>query len=118
MLQAMSYEQGGRRRMVVRLQLAQAVSAAMDKLLALKEGREAAAPGTVVVGGAHEGIGHKARGASSPSSPSSSSQGSHHESSTARLAAEASAGDAAAAQPAKPRCAEGAWCSGLGCMAC
>jgi hypothetical protein len=39
-LQAMSYDQAGRSRNVVRLQLVNPVSAAMEKLLTLKEGMQ------------------------------------------------------------------------------
>jgi hypothetical protein len=90
MLQAMSYtEQGGRNRQVVRLQLLNPVSAAMHRLLAIKEGAESALPSALKAADAEpEDLpGQRAERSDSPDS----SQGSDH---GGGLTAEPSAVDA------------------------
>jgi hypothetical protein len=71
----MSYEQAGRVRHVVRLQLTNPVSAAFEKLLALKEGRDAAAThaaaDTTGPGDAAQDAADDSHGALSPASGSS-----------------------------------------------
>jgi len=101
MLQAMSYDQAGKSRKVVRLQLVQPVSAAMDKLLALKEGTDHAAHGGNEAAAAEaEDVAWHA--ANSPHSSGSSSKGSDHKHGTG-LAAELSGVAQAEEQNAKPR---------------
>lgn len=87
----MSYDQGGKARHVVRLQLVSPVSAAMDKLLAIKEGRGSA---LLEPEGAEEAEVHRVN---SLQSPGRSSKGSDH----AGQAAEAVAGNANPAQASK-----------------
>lgn len=71
-LQAMVYNQGGHSRRVVRLQVVQPISAAMEKLLAIKDGRDASQAlqrvGTIMVAG---GDAHRA---GSPQGSSMSSE--------------------------------------------
>jgi hypothetical protein len=70
-LQAMSYEQAGRPRRVVRLQLVSPVSAAMAKLLAIKEGSDAASEAgleTAAEQGAHSAGSAPSRNSSSKGS--------------------------------------------------
>ena len=92
-LQAMSYDQGGRVRRVVRLQLVQPVSAALDKLLALRDGKEAATHTGLDAAGAGEGAAAAPGSVHSHSSRSSDSQGGSDHKHGARLAAELPAGN-------------------------
>ena len=78
MLQAMSYtEQGGPTRQVVRLQLLNPVSAAMHRLLAIKEGAESALPNALEAADAEreEAAGHRAERPDSPGSSKGTDHG-------------------------------------------
>lgn len=72
-MQAMSYDQGGRTRRVVRLQLVSPISAAMHKLLQLKEGRDSVNQTTLDPTAEDGEASHKS---GSVSNPAGSSKGS------------------------------------------
>jgi len=74
----MSYDQAGKSRKAVRLQLVQPVSAAMDKLLELKEGTDHAAHGGNEAAAA-EAEADALHEAHTLHSPGSSSKGSDHD---------------------------------------
>lgn len=72
-LQAMSYDQAGRTRRVVRLQLVTPISAAMHKLLELKEGRDSADHAALETAAADDDGSHKSDRVSSPAGSSKGS---------------------------------------------